>query len=78
MTPYELLGVTPNTSPQDVKRAYRKLAQKHHPDNGGDYNTFQELAEAYESILAGTATHVTKIVRRTLTHVGLFKFGFNA
>ncbi len=78
MTPYELLGVTPNTSPQEIKRAYRKLAQKHHPDNGGDYNTFQELAEAYESIVSGTASTIQKIVRRTMTHEGLFRFGFNA
>jgi DnaJ-class molecular chaperone len=30
--PYKTLGVAPDASPDDIRRAYRKLAQKHHPD----------------------------------------------
>ena len=33
---YELLGVTKEASLDDIKKAFRKLALKHHPDRGGD------------------------------------------
>lgn len=49
---YEILGVKRDASPDDVKRSYRRLAMKYHPDkNPGDKSAeekFKECAEAYE------------------------------
>lgn len=49
---YQILGVARDASAEDIKRAYRKLALKHHPDrNPGDKaseESFKEISEAYE------------------------------
>lgn len=45
---YEILGVPKNASPDEIKRAYRKLAHQHHPDKGGDAEKFKEVNEAYQ------------------------------
>ena len=47
MDHYQTLGVAKNATPDDIKKSYRKLASKHHPDKGGDTATFQKLEEAY-------------------------------
>ena len=53
---YEILGVAKNASEEDIKKAYRKLAMKHHPDrNQGDASKaaeekFKEAKEAYEML----------------------------
>jgi DnaJ-class molecular chaperone len=47
MDHYVTLGVAKNATPDDIKKAYRKLASKHHPDKGGDTATFQKIEEAY-------------------------------
>jgi DnaJ family protein A protein 2 len=44
---YKRLGVAKDASDADIKKAYRKLALTHHPDKGGDPETFKGLAEAY-------------------------------
>jgi len=53
---YDILGVPKNASDEDIKKAYRKLAMKHHPDrNQGDdakksEEKFKEAKEAYEML----------------------------
>ena len=47
MNYYETLGVAKTASPEEIKRAYRKLASQHHPDKGGDTAKFQQIEEAY-------------------------------
>lgn len=45
---YQILGVEKNASEDDIKKAFRKLAQKYHPDKkGGDEAKFKEVSEAY-------------------------------
>jgi len=44
---YEILGLSKSASKDEIKKAYKKLAIKHHPDKGGDAEKFKELSEAY-------------------------------
>jgi molecular chaperone DnaJ len=45
---YDTLGVPKNASPAEIKKAYRKLAREHHPDQGGDEARFKEIQGAYD------------------------------
>jgi len=45
---YETLGVEKTATDKEIKKAYRKLAVKHHPDKGGDEAKFKEISAAYE------------------------------
>lgn len=60
--PYEVLGVSPDASDDDVKRAYRVLARKYHPDNYQNNpladlaeEKMKEINEAYDAITKGRA-----------------------
>ena len=45
---YDILHVDKNATPEEIKKSYRKLAMKNHPDKGGDPELFQKITEAYE------------------------------
>jgi DnaJ-class molecular chaperone len=48
MNYYDVLGLEPTCSPTEIQTAYRSKAKQHHPDSGGDVDTFHAVAEAYE------------------------------
>ena len=48
---YKTLGVDKKASEQEIKRAYRKLAQKYHPDTGkGDEKKFKEVMTTHSNL----------------------------
>lgn len=47
---YDVLGIDKKATKEDIKKAFRKLAQKHHPDKGGDEALFKEITEAYSTL----------------------------
>lgn len=52
--PYRILGVSPDASEEEIKRAYRKLAKQYHPDlnpgNAEAARKMQEINAAYEQL----------------------------
>lgn len=59
-SPYDILGVSPNASKDEIAKAYRKLAKKYHPDlNPGDETAAKKMSEinaAYDEIKNGNAS----------------------
>lgn len=64
--PYEVLGISPDATNEEVKKAYRELAKKYHPDNyvndpnaGAAEEKMKEINEAYDTILRERASKRT-------------------
>ena len=47
---YSTLGVSKSADANEIKRAYRRMANQHHPDKGGDTEKFKEIEEAYRTL----------------------------
>lgn len=48
---YEVLGLADNASVPELKKSFRRLAMKYHPDHGGDSELFVHINNAYKNIL---------------------------
>jgi len=47
---YQTLGVAETANQDEIKKAYRSLANKHHPDKGGDQAKFKDISVAYDTL----------------------------
>jgi len=47
---YEILGVSQDANENDIKKAFRSLSLRHHPDRGGDQEVFKRVSSAYETL----------------------------
>jgi len=52
---YAILGVAQNATPDEIRSAYRELSKQHHPDRGGDAETFAALHESYQLLMDAPA-----------------------
>ena len=50
--PFQTLGLSHDATPEDVRRAFRRLARKTHPDRGGSAGAFHEIRLAYSALTA--------------------------
>ena len=50
MTHYQALNVSPTSSADEIKSAFRKLAMQHHPDKGGDADLFDAVQASYSTL----------------------------
>lgn len=74
MTHYATLGVSESATPEEIKKAYRKLASQHHPDKGGDTAMFQKVEEAYRVLSDPQQRQQYDFERQ---NPGGFKFNFS-
>ena len=47
---YDILGVSRQASDKELKQAYKKASMQHHPDRGGNEDTFKKVNEAYQTL----------------------------
>lgn len=60
LDPYEILGVSPDASTDEIRRAYRQRARETHPDHGGNPDEFQAVQMAWEVLRDGEPTRTRR------------------
>lgn len=78
MDHYQTLGVAKNATPDEIKKAYRKLASQHHPDRGGDTATFQTIQSAYDTLSDPDKRAMYDNPQPQFNNMGGFNFDFGA
>ena len=73
---YSILGVNENATQDDIKKAYRKLANQHHPDKGGDQAKFKDISVAYDT-LSDSSKKEEYDQQRAYSKAGGQQFRFN-
>lgn len=75
MNPYRVLGVSPSDDLNKIKRRYRELAIRYHPDNGltGNEEVFKQISIAFNEISSGKAVAIKNGVVGKWHHKSLFK-----
>lgn len=63
MSNYDILGVSPKATKEEIKKAYRKLAFMYHPDKGGDKDKFIKIQNAYDELMSFDPTRPSTIKR---------------
>ena len=53
---YEVLDVARDVNEAELKKAYKRMASKHHPDKGGDEEKFKQAKEAYDVFIECSKT----------------------
>ncbi len=51
MTPYEVLGITPDATKEEIQEAYRRARRRAHPDHGGTPEAFLAVQDAYDKVM---------------------------
>ena len=74
---YQILGINRTSTEDEIKQAFRNLAKTHHPDKGGDKEKFQELQEAYDTLMDPEKKHVYDNPNLSTQFNNLFGQGFH-
>jgi DnaJ-class molecular chaperone len=72
---YEILGVSQDANDNDIKKAFRSLSLRHHPDRGGDQEVFKKVSSAYET-LSDTDKRRQYDMEQQCSGRGIFPGGF--
>ena len=66
---YDILGVSEDASNDQIKKAFKNIAKKEHPDRGGNETVFKEANEAYDTLKDTKKRQEYDTLRLSLIHI---------